>query len=74
MAEHPYDELGRRLLASVISYRLGYAGVDRTLKEKVPETVDSSWSELGEYLDREISEAIGRTLSPSIKKLTDLIQ
>ena len=72
MAGHRYNELGRRLLASVISYR--HTGVDRTLKEKVPETVDSSWSDLGEYLDREISEAIGRTLSPSIKKLTDVIQ
>jgi len=75
MADHPYNELGRRLLASVVSHRLGYAGVDRTLKEKVPKTVDTSWAELGATLDRELSEAMGRNLGPfSIKKITDLIQ
>lgn len=75
MAEHPYNELGRRLLASIISYRLGYAGVDRVLKEMVPKTVDTSWAELAAVVDREMSEAIGKKLSPSsIKKITDLIQ
>jgi len=74
MAVHPYNELGRRLLAAVISYRMGYAGVDRVLKNTVPPKVETSWADLGATLDREIAEAIGRSVAPSIKKLTDMIQ
>jgi hypothetical protein len=36
MVDHPYREAGRRPKAALISYQLGRAGVDRTLRE-VPE-------------------------------------
>jgi hypothetical protein len=39
MTDDAYNELGRRLLAAVISYRLGYAGVDSVLKNEIPEKV-----------------------------------
>jgi len=43
MADHPYNELGRRLLAAVISYRMGYREVDRVLKTDIPQKVHPSW-------------------------------
>jgi len=46
---HPYNEAGRRLKAAVISYLMGYKGVDRTLQE-LPEDVDEWWAELAEQL------------------------
>jgi hypothetical protein len=73
MADDPYNELGRRLLAAVISYRMGYAVVDRTLKT-IPETVHSSWAQLGQDLDRAMAESVGQAIAPPIKKLTDEIQ
>jgi hypothetical protein len=42
---HPYNEAGRRLKAALISYQLGRAGVDYTLKQ-VPEDVGDDWAEL----------------------------
>lgn len=46
---HPFNEAGRRLKAAVISYLLGYKGVDSTLRE-LPEDVDEWWAELAEEL------------------------
>ncbi len=39
-------ELGRRLLAALLSYRYGNIGMDYTLKRYVPEQIDPSWGEL----------------------------
>ena len=46
---HPFNEAGRRLKAAMISYQLGLAGVDSTLK-KLPKIVDDSWAEMAEKL------------------------
>jgi len=40
------NELGRRLLAALMSYRLGI-GLDYCLKTYVPEVVDSRWGQIG---------------------------
>jgi hypothetical protein len=48
---HPFNEAGRRLKAAMISYQLGLAGVDSTLK-KLPKIVDDSWAEMAEKLLR----------------------
>ncbi len=45
----PAVELGRRLLAAVISYRLGI-GLDYALKKYVPQDINPSWCELGRAL------------------------
>ena len=39
-------ELGRRLLAAILSYRYR-VGTDYALKQYIPETIDPSWGELG---------------------------
>jgi hypothetical protein len=49
MADHPCWKAGRRLKAALISYQLGRAGVDRTLKE-VPEDSGEGWADLAERL------------------------
>ena len=43
-------ELGRRLLAAVLSYRYGNIGMDYTLKRYIPKEIDPSWGELGWHL------------------------
>jgi hypothetical protein len=45
----PYMELGRRLLAAVLSYQLGI-GLEYALKNYVPREIDPSWGELGHAL------------------------
>jgi hypothetical protein len=50
---HRYNEAGRRLQAAVISFHMGYKGVDATLKT-TPEVVDESWAELAAQLIRGI--------------------
>ena len=42
MTGDSYHELGRRLLAAVESHRLGLGSLDHTLKNRIPEEVDSS--------------------------------
>ena len=42
-------ELGRRLLAAILSYRYRI-GMDYALKRYIPETIDPSWGELGWHL------------------------
>lgn len=65
----PYNELGRRLLAAVVSYRLGYAGVDHVLKNEIPATVNSYWADLGRDLDRAAADALGRGLADLTHKV-----
>lgn len=60
---HPYNEAGRRLKAAIISYRLGKAGVDSTLKE-ISNDPGPGWSELAEDFDREIADEIEEMLRP----------
>ena len=61
MKDHPYREAGRRLKAAIISYRLGRAGVDRTLKE-IPDDPGEGWAELAERVDRSMTEQMGKLL------------
>ncbi len=55
-----FDDLGRRILAALVSYQSGYAGVDSTLKKARNRPIDKTWSQLGEmllaYLVNETSE------------------
>lgn len=50
------NDLGLRILAAVVSYQLGYRGVDSTLKRLRDEgkIVDQSWIDLGASLIRQI--------------------
>ena len=63
MADHPYREAGRRLKAALVSYQLGRAGVDRTLKE-VPEDPGEGWAELARQLLTGMTEQLGKSLKP----------
>jgi hypothetical protein len=56
-------ELGRRLLAAVLSYRYGI-GLDYTLKRYVPQQIDPSWGELGWALLRAIANQAGVPINP----------
>lgn len=55
-------ELGRRLLAAVLSVHYRLSSVDYTLREYVPEEVDPSWGELGLYLQRAMAAQISSLL------------
>lgn len=67
MAEsHPFNEAGRRVKAALISYQLGRAGVDRTLKE-VPDDPGEGWAELAESLIRGMNGAVVEKLFPPPK-------
>lgn len=52
---NPFNEAGRRILASLVSYQAGRAGVDSTLKQ-TPAVVDESWAILAEKLLSELSK------------------
>lgn len=58
-----FNEAGRRLKAALISYQLGKAGVDSTLKN-MPDDPGPGWAELAEQLLREMAEHAARTFSP----------
>jgi hypothetical protein len=64
MKDHPYREAGRRLKAALISYRLGRAGVDRTLKE-IPDDPGEGWADLAEQLDRAMAMQVGKAFNPA---------
>jgi hypothetical protein len=68
MAEekHPYNEAGRRIKAALVSFQLGRAGVDRTLKE-TPEDAGEGWAELAEQLLYEMVMRIGYSYNPAPK-------
>ncbi len=46
-----YNEVGRRLLAAILSCQLGI-GLEYTLRRYVPQRVDPSWGRLGLALQR----------------------
>jgi hypothetical protein len=60
---HPHNEAGRRLKAALVSYRVGRAGVDQTLKES-PEDAGEDWAELAEELLREMDDQIASRVVP----------
>ena len=45
--QHPCSEAGRRLKAAMISYHMGYKGVDSTLKTTTVQDGDG-WAELAD--------------------------
>jgi hypothetical protein len=62
--KHPYNEAGRRIKAALVSYRLGRAGVDYTLKQ-MPDIIDPFWCELAEHLLTGMAETIMRSIAGS---------
>ena len=64
MADHPYREAGRRLKAALVSYQLGRAGVDRTLKE-TPEDPGEGRAELAQHLLTRMLLSVNEPFDPS---------
>ena len=64
VTDHPYREAGRRPKAALVSYQLGRAGVDRTLKE-TPEDPGEGWAELAERLLTGMMLNINMPFAPS---------
>jgi hypothetical protein len=67
------DELGRRILAALMSYQLNLKSVDYTMKTYLSnQNVDPSWGELGwallELMNRDLP------LGPAVRSLTAKIQ
>jgi hypothetical protein len=54
-------ELGRRLLAALLSYRYDLT-LDYTLKKYIPQNVDPSWEALGQALLQQIGSEFGPTV------------
>lgn len=70
------DDLGRRLLAALMSYQLGVKSIDYTLKTYISQQeVDPSWGGLGwtllELMNRGLAQ---KMLGPVLQALTDKIQ
>lgn len=57
----PFNEAGRRIKAALISYSLGLAGVDSTLK-RLPEDPGEGWAEAAEQLLRGMAEGTSKKL------------
>jgi hypothetical protein len=61
--DNSHLEIGRRLLAAVLSYRYGI-GLDYTLKRYVPQQIDPSWGELGWTLLKAIANQSAAPINP----------
>ncbi len=72
MTEDLDNELGRRLLAALLSMQFGLSSLDYTLKTYVPERVDRRWAERGAELLRQLSEEASQRLLGS--SLADLMK
>ena len=46
------NELGRRILAAVLSYQMRLRSLDYTLRTHIPKIVDPSWARMGQALLR----------------------
>jgi hypothetical protein len=70
------DELGRRLLASLMSYQLRLKSIDYTMKTYVTnQEVDPSWGELAWILLEAMNRGAAQNiLLPAVQVLTDKIQ
>ena len=64
-----FPSLGKRLWAAVLSYHMGYAGVDRVLKEDPDFEPDSSWNDLGTKLQRLMVNNIHIPVPKDVSKL-----
>jgi hypothetical protein len=73
MADKGFREAGRRLKAAIISYQMGYKGVDSTLKQ-VPEDPGDSWTEMAEHILRSLAAATTDSVFGSPHKGPDSIQ
>ncbi len=62
----PYNELGRRILAALVSTQLRLSSVDYTLKKHIPAVVNPCWAIIG----RDLLEAMGNSLSEKIEELS----
>jgi hypothetical protein len=69
-------ELGRRILAALMSYQLHLKSVDYTMKTYLSDKpVDPSWGELGWTLLEMMNSGMGeRALGPAVRSLTAKIQ
>ncbi len=63
-----HNEVGRKLLAAVLSEQLRIRSVDYTLRYYVPETVDPYWCELGWKLQCELAESAGCRLQEAVQR------
>ena len=75
-AKEAKDELGRRVLAALMSYQLNLKSIDYTMKTYISQQeVDPSWGELGwtllEMMNRGSAQ---KMLGPVLQALTDKIQ
>jgi hypothetical protein len=69
-----FEDAGRRVKAAVISYLMGYKGVDRTLKEMGEEDPGEFWSDLAEKLVRGMNAGVVEQLFRSKKDSDKTIQ
>ena len=69
-------ELGRRILAALMSYQLHLKSVDYTMKTYLyDKKVDPSWGELGWTLLEMMNSSLAeRALGPAVRSLTAKIQ
>jgi hypothetical protein len=69
-------ELGRRILAALMSYQLHLKSVDYTIKTYLSDKeVDPSWGELGWTLLEMMNSGMAeRALGPAVRSLTAKIQ
>lgn len=67
-------EAGRRIKAAVVSYLMGYKGVDRTLKEMADEDPGEYWSDLAEKLLRRTNAEVVEGLFRPKKDTDETIQ
>ena len=70
------DELGRRLLAALMSYQLRLKSIDYTMKTYVAnQEIDTSWGELAWILLEAMNRGAAQNiLLPAVQVLTDKIQ
>ena len=62
------DELGRRILAAVLSYQLGNKSIDNTRKKYVgTDPIHPSWEKIGRQLLRNMTDRVASTLTDDTK-------
>ncbi len=70
MTEDLDNELGRRLIAALLSVQFGLSSLDYTLKNYVPERVDRRWVETARQLLRQMNDDVSkRLLGPDLDRL-----
>jgi hypothetical protein len=75
-ANEAKDELGRRLLAALMSYQLNLNSIDYTMKMYVSkQKIDPSWGELGWALLELMNRGLGEKMfTPVLQAITNKIQ